>query len=784
MEAAPGPSSPRRKGPALAPAGELVIQNSRLKGTRRSLGVPLTFLGRAPNCDLRLDTAGVGSLHCLIAHGPGGFVVRDLDSESGTFVNGERVSSAPLRNGDVVTVGPFQLRARLPRLPAAGPTASAPAQNSSEPPLPDKEALRIQVAAVVAQQVALGEDEARLQQRRETLEQQETQLATHLEEKRRRLVELHTEVQATRSALKRDKEAYEKHVEKVTGDLSLAERDMLERRQQADAERRRALALQRRLKERYSRQLRQERESLRERERQVADAAQQIEKESERLAQERAVLAQLGLRFNGDMEVRARQLQLEWDRFRQEERAWQGQRRQENAELESWAGDLEQREVELARGQQTLKHECDRWRSARLGVEKELAGLENRVRNQRRKVAEQQQEVVRLEANLRQLREAQGAPADPAAAVTPEPYGPFPLPPAPPAEAPSAEAEPSTALVATPAAAADWQQQVSVLETLAGELFDQRLQLAEQWQQLAQARGHWQKEHDTAAAELRFLAARLHEQGQAFLARERALDAGTVELKQRHEELLQLRQHMVGWHARLRSRELAWEAERDRLLAELRGREELAERHLSALVELRQRWAKRRRRELDLLQQERDAGEKVRLEYAALREERRRLSWELEEQRSEVAAKTLALEQFRQQCLKKTADATAAERRVERLRRRWLAENAEAVRNLKREREALQVEVARFEERFAELQRRAGEVDAARAELFDRQVGREHQQALLEAEQTRLRQELQNVQAQGRRTAQEAEDMRNEVERIARQLLEEPDAPALLEKAA
>src|SRR5207244_2080098 len=52
------------------------------------------------------------------------------------------------------------------------------------------EALRIQAAALVAQQSALFDRELRLQDREVALARQEQQLAGHLEDKRRQLLEL------------------------------------------------------------------------------------------------------------------------------------------------------------------------------------------------------------------------------------------------------------------------------------------------------------------------------------------------------------------------------------------------------------------------------------------------------------------------------------------------------------------------------------------------------------------------------------------------------------------
>jgi hypothetical protein len=779
MDATPGPTPPNRPRPALAPAGELVIQNGRLQGTRQALGVPLTCIGQGPACDLRLSADGVGSVHCLIVHGPGGFVARDLGGPGGMLVNGEPVGSAPLHDGDLLAVGPVQMKVRLPRL--VGPQTS-PAKGTPAPPAPDlaaeTEALRIQVAAVVAQQTALGEEEARLQQRRATLEQQEAQLSAHLESKRRRLVELHSQVQSARASLKQDQAAYKRHVEKVTGDLSQAERDLLGRRQQAEAERRRAISLQHRLRERYSRNLQAERAALRQREGQLAGSSRELEAATERLRKEQAALAQACLRFNGEVEVRRRQLQDEWDKLRREQKSWQEQRLQAEADLGGWQGDLDQREAELAREQQAVRREREQWLAMRLGLQKELTGLENRVRNQRRKVTEQQQEVQRLELARR------GVQAGPDSAAA------GPVPPATDSASPTAAAlvianqgppEPAPVLVKTGLdAEAVLVQRLAALEGLAGELADQRLQLAEQWELLARARAGWGQEYEVAAAELRLLATRLHEQGQAFLVREQQLEAGACEMRRRHEEMGQQRQHLVGWQARLRARELAWEAERDRLVAELRGREQLAERHLAALADLRQRWAKRRRHELELVREERAACEMVRQQYVELREERRRRQRELEEQRSQLGARALALEQQHRETLTTAGDAAAAERRIERLRRRWLMENTAALRALKKEREALLAVVTKVEERHAALYQRATLLSEEGAVMAERQTDYEQQQVRHEAEQAQLRDELQRLQGQRDRCQQEAEELRSEVEHIARQLLDEPDAPPLV----
>jgi hypothetical protein len=791
MDATPGPGPKKRLRPGLAPGAEVIFLTGALKGTERALDLPLTCIGRAASCELRLDSDGVSPLHCLIVHGPGGFVVRDLDSEAGTTVNGQRVASGPLHDGDVLAVGPLELRLHLPRLAVAPEPGQQFPDSEVEQAAPDREAMRIQVAAVAAQQAALTEEEDRLQQKQATLEQQESQLAEHLEEKRQRLVKLHAQVQEGRATLQRDREAYERHVEKVTGDLSTAERDMLAKRQQAEAERRRALSVQSRLRERFRRHVREDRAAMRQRQHELEDLAQQLDRDNEHLQQERTVLAQACARFNGEIEVGRRRLRDEADQLHQQRAAWQEQRQKEEANLAAWQDDLEQREDDWARGLEALSQERAAFQSRRQTLEREMTGLENRIRNQRRKVAEQQEQVQRLETVLRELRvkaepqNGAGAPEEAAAtlahsesasrALVVHPYQ------------PEAQARDSAATsLAGASGLRAHEERLAGLEVLAGELSDQRLRLVEHWEQLMLTQHRWQEEQRAGSLELKLLAEGLQEKGLAFLHREKELEEASLELRRRHGEVVQQGQHLVGRQARFRARELAWEGERDRLLLEVRSREQLAERHLAALVDLRQRWLKRRRREMEVVQAERAVCQRLRQQYGALREERRRRNREMESQRNELTARALAVEQYRQECLKNVADTAAAQRRTERLRRRWLTENAAALRALKHEREALEAEVQRLDEQYAEMDTRNAEVWAERAALAERRTAWDHKHVHLEAEEARLRQEVEGLRTQRDRLQAEADELRSEVERIARQLLDEPETPTplVLDQAA
>ena len=62
-------------------------------------------IGRATDNDIVLGDSSVSRHHAAIESRNGSFQVRDLGSQNGTFVRGERVSEAPLTNGDPLRVG-------------------------------------------------------------------------------------------------------------------------------------------------------------------------------------------------------------------------------------------------------------------------------------------------------------------------------------------------------------------------------------------------------------------------------------------------------------------------------------------------------------------------------------------------------------------------------------------------------------------------------------------------------------------------------------------------------
>ena len=74
------------------------------KGTAIEITANLT-IGSRPDSDLRLEDPTVSRKHAEISRTAEGFLLQDLGSTNGTFLNGVQIDRAYLRNGAVVTVG-------------------------------------------------------------------------------------------------------------------------------------------------------------------------------------------------------------------------------------------------------------------------------------------------------------------------------------------------------------------------------------------------------------------------------------------------------------------------------------------------------------------------------------------------------------------------------------------------------------------------------------------------------------------------------------------------------
>jgi pSer/pThr/pTyr-binding forkhead associated (FHA) protein len=95
---------------ALPPGSALlVVRRGPNSGSRFLLDSDVTTAGRHPSSDIFLDDVTVSRRHAEFVRTPDGFLVRDVGSLNGSYVNRERIDEAPLSGGDEVQIGKYRL---------------------------------------------------------------------------------------------------------------------------------------------------------------------------------------------------------------------------------------------------------------------------------------------------------------------------------------------------------------------------------------------------------------------------------------------------------------------------------------------------------------------------------------------------------------------------------------------------------------------------------------------------------------------------------------------------
>ena len=99
--------------PALKPKREpacVVVINGPQFGVEARIDTTPLVIGRADDCGLVIGNSSVSRHHCRVFRDGGEFVVEDLGSTNGCYVNGERVQRRSLRDGDRLRVGNCELK--------------------------------------------------------------------------------------------------------------------------------------------------------------------------------------------------------------------------------------------------------------------------------------------------------------------------------------------------------------------------------------------------------------------------------------------------------------------------------------------------------------------------------------------------------------------------------------------------------------------------------------------------------------------------------------------------
>ncbi|MCU1449770.1 MAG: domain containing protein [Acidimicrobiales bacterium] len=90
--------------------GMLVVKRGPNAGSKFVLDNEVTRAGRHPDSEIFLDDVTVSRRHAEVVHGTEGYVLRDVGSLNGTYLNRERIENeAPLGNGDELQIGKFKL---------------------------------------------------------------------------------------------------------------------------------------------------------------------------------------------------------------------------------------------------------------------------------------------------------------------------------------------------------------------------------------------------------------------------------------------------------------------------------------------------------------------------------------------------------------------------------------------------------------------------------------------------------------------------------------------------
>lgn len=103
--AAPAVPRSEEHGPAVL----LILSGGGRAGEKVALETDLLTVGRNPASHLFLDDVTVSRHHARVLRDAAGFLIEDLNSLNGTYVNRRRVERHHLSDGDEVQIGKFKL---------------------------------------------------------------------------------------------------------------------------------------------------------------------------------------------------------------------------------------------------------------------------------------------------------------------------------------------------------------------------------------------------------------------------------------------------------------------------------------------------------------------------------------------------------------------------------------------------------------------------------------------------------------------------------------------------
>ncbi|MFL5329382.1 MAG: FHA domain-containing protein [Gemmataceae bacterium] len=678
------------------PGRGLFVEHGPGAGSFIPFRFPVTLIGRSGSCDVCVDVSPIRPLHCMLTPGRNGVSLRSV-SPNGVRVNGKRVSIAELNDDDLLDIGPARLRIRW--------DGKATGDDSLY------DSLRIQAAAVAAQQTALIELEIRVTDREAALTRQEDQLASRLEDQRRQLLSLQDQITQARANLRDKRAAFVTLAAEQEEELAAA-RQTVESDQKAIARREVRLArLWTKLKDRIGKQ---HRDVQRERDRLAAE----LQRRQKQVALERETLASQREQFHGQAELEKRQITDGWNKLQLAE-----------ATLRDRLAGFELRERRLARR------------------EKELLAEENRRARQDRETVARREDLQR---EIRQL-EARAASARTALEQT---LG--------------LDKQATPALPATPVIHDEH------LERAADEIADEQALLTEQVDRFARVRMEWEEERLRALAEFDAAAAELANREGALTIREAEINAAEGRANSHEQVAHSLSRRAEAERMKAMAELAERRAELERIAQSLSGQSRELARREQSLTELYRFWGRRRTAAFAALNDAQASNAASREEWASLHANWLRAQARLLSEQQELAAQRLAVEQYRQECIDASADPQLGARRLERLRRHWHAKCSVAKRDMARLAAMLTTESERLDQRFAELQRDEVRLQSRVADLDDLFAAAEIQQANVASERVQRDEQIRAEAKQRESYERQLTNLRGQLDQLASLFIDTP----------
>jgi predicted component of type VI protein secretion system len=99
------------------------------------ISAPHTMVGRDPHANIVVNDSSVSRRHAAIERRGDAWVVTDQGSANGTWIDGARVTEAPLLDGQIIRLGGVSFAVSLPADPATPPVLPPAAVDTRAPPI-------------------------------------------------------------------------------------------------------------------------------------------------------------------------------------------------------------------------------------------------------------------------------------------------------------------------------------------------------------------------------------------------------------------------------------------------------------------------------------------------------------------------------------------------------------------------------------------------------------------------------------------------------------------------